>query len=85
MSKFHTKLSSQLVITLLVSSEIAFCGGICSFSFAFTMGDNEIPVIATVIPFLAISSILSIASSILSGTTSILAVTLSLRLENRAL
>ena len=61
MSKIHTQLASSLVIELLVSSEIAFCGGISSFSFAFTMGDNEIPVIATVIPFLAFSSVLSIA------------------------
>ena len=59
MSKNHTTVASQLVIILLIASEIAFCGGVCSFSFAFTVGSTGVPIIAALIPFLVVSSTLA--------------------------
>ena len=58
-SKVHLKLTSRLIIILLLVSELCFCGGICMFSFAFP---GRYRHIAFTIPFLLISTNLGIVS-----------------------
>ena len=58
-SKNHSKMTSYLVLIIFGLSEIAFCGGLCRFSFAFKIGETyPIPIL---IPFVAVSSGLSLA------------------------
>ena len=66
-SKSHLKQASRLVIALLVSSELCVCGGICTFSFAFTIGSGKIPLIAPVVPIDLISTYLAMMPFILEN------------------
>ena len=46
LSRQHGVLTSRLVLILVLASEIAFCGGICRFSFAFYCFRSRIPLSA---------------------------------------
>ena len=59
LSRSHSKTTSFLVLALFAFSEVAFCGGICRFSFALKVGD--IQLLPYLIPFVALSSVLAMA------------------------
>ena len=59
LSKYHSRFASYLVLNIFALSEIAFCGGLCRFSFALKVGETNAVVI--LIPFVALSSVVSMA------------------------
>ena len=63
-SRKHSKMASRLVFIFFIISEIAFCGGICRFAFAF-LGRSHSLYIAIMIPFIAVSSFLALAPMIM--------------------
>ena len=59
LSRKHKKMTSHLVLAIFSLSEVAFCGGLCRFSFALKVGGTS--ALAMLIPFIALSSALSMA------------------------
>ena len=59
LARNHSKLATRLVVIIVVSLEVAFCGGISRFSFAFLF-DNKIPFVAILTPFISLASLFHI-------------------------
>ena len=60
LSRNHSKISSYLILFIYALSEIAFCGGLCRFSFAMKIGNTyPMPIL---IPFVTVSSGLALAT-----------------------
>ena len=59
-SKTHLKLASRLIVVLLLVSELAVTGGICKFSFAFTISSGKFPLIGVMMPLVLVSMFLGI-------------------------
>ena len=60
-ARTRCKMATRLVLIALVTSEVAFCGGVCRFAFAFlpTREGAGVPPVAVLSPFVALSSLLA--------------------------